>query len=281
MRALSCGNALFESWFKRVHVASCRLSPTGSQRRDTGAARRRRRRLRAGGARVRGHGAPPHPGRPRPAPVHPQPRRRAAPLTTEQWVTLASGAEDALEALIALLGERPSAPPLGHIARAARLLADRLPKDHPARTTAAARLLDLHEHVISPDTTLPIAAGVTSVTALERAAGATAAHLPESRLAIGEALTLDPAGDGYRVHLRPSRWSDLDALTPALRRGGATDVALVMKDLRFLRSSEPLQAAARLEALRSANPSAASSACAVRVGARSGQCAGLPAALLD
>ena len=172
---------------------------------------------------------------------------RLTPLTTEQWVTLASGAEHALEALIALLGERPSVPPLGHIARAARLLADRLPKDYPARTTAAARLRDLHEHVTSPDTTLPIAAGVTSVTALERAAGATAAHLPESRLAIGEALTLEPAGDGYRVHLRPSRWSDLDALAPALRRGGATDVALVMEDLRFLRSSEPLEAAARLE----------------------------------
>ncbi|MGV9386553.1 DUF4132 domain-containing protein [Nonomuraea sp. NPDC003707] len=173
---------------------------------------------------------------------------RLTPLTTEQWVTLASGAEDALEALIALLGERPSVPPLGHIARAARLLADRLPKkDHSARTTAAARLRDLHEHVTGPDTTLPIASGVTSVTALERAAGATAAHLPESRLAIGAALTLEPAGDGYRVHLRPSRWSDLDALAPALRRGGATDVALVMEDLRFLRSSEPLEAAARLE----------------------------------
>ncbi|MBB6348895.1 hypothetical protein FHU36_005440 [Nonomuraea muscovyensis] len=171
---------------------------------------------------------------------------RLTPLTTEQWVTLASGAEDALEALIALLGDRPSVPPLGHVARAARLLADRLPKDHPARTTAAARLRNLHEHVTSPDTTLPIAAGVTSVTALERAAGAIAAHLPESRLAIGEALTLDPAGDGYRVHLRPSRWSDLDALAAALRRGGATDVALVMEDLRFLRSSEPLEAAARL-----------------------------------
>ncbi|MGW0196626.1 hypothetical protein [Nonomuraea sp. NPDC003201] len=173
---------------------------------------------------------------------------RLTPLTTEQWVTLASGAEDVLEALIALLGERPSVPPLGHSARAARLLADRLPeKDHPARTTAAARLRDLHEHVTGPDTTLPIAAGVTSVTALERAAGATAVHLPESRLAIGEALILEPAGDGYRVHLRPSRWSDLDALAPALRRGGATDVALVMEDLRFLRSSEPLEAAARLE----------------------------------
>ncbi|MEU7827558.1 DUF4132 domain-containing protein [Nonomuraea sp. NPDC049129] len=172
---------------------------------------------------------------------------RLTPLTTAQWAILASGAEDALEALIALLGERASVPPLGHIARAARLLADRLPKDHPARTTAAARLRDLHEHVTGPDTTLPIAAGVTSVTALERAAGATAAHLPESGLTIGEALTLEPAGDGYRVHLRPSRWSDLDALTPALRRGGATDAALVMKDLRFLRSSEPLEAAARLE----------------------------------
>jgi hypothetical protein len=172
---------------------------------------------------------------------------RLTPLTTKRWVILASGAEDALEAMIALLGERPSVPPLGHIARAARLLADRLPKDHPARTTAAARLRDLHEHVISPDTTLPIASGVTSVTALERAAGATAAHLPESRLAIGEALTLEPARDGYRVHLRPSRWSDLDALAPALRRGGATDAALVMEDLRFLRSSEPLEAAARLE----------------------------------
>ncbi|MFD1938585.1 DUF4132 domain-containing protein [Nonomuraea mangrovi] len=172
---------------------------------------------------------------------------RLTPLSTEQWVTLASGAEDALEALIALLGERPSVPPLGHIARAVRLLADRLPKDRPARTTAAARLRDLREHVTSPDTTLPIAAGVTSVAALERAAGATAAHLPESRLAIGEALTLEPAGDGYRVHLRPSRWSDLDALAPALRRGGATDVALVMEDLRFLRSSAPLEAAARLE----------------------------------
>ncbi|MEU0486115.1 DUF4132 domain-containing protein [Streptosporangium sp. NPDC006013] len=172
---------------------------------------------------------------------------RLTPLTTEQWVTLASGAEDALEALIALLGGRPSVPPLGHIARAVRLLADRLPKDYLARTTATARLRDLHEHVTSPDTTLPIAAGVTSVTALERAAGATSAHLPESRLAIGEALTLEPAGDGYRVHLRPSRWSDLDALAPALRRGGATDVALVMEDLRFLRSSEPLEAAARLE----------------------------------
>ncbi|MFI0779377.1 hypothetical protein [Streptomyces sp. NPDC021212] len=61
---------------------------------------------------------------------------RLTPLTTEQWVTVASGAEDALEALIALLGERPSVPPLGHIARAVRLLADRLPKDHPARTAA-------------------------------------------------------------------------------------------------------------------------------------------------
>ncbi|MFC4013649.1 DUF4132 domain-containing protein [Nonomuraea purpurea] len=172
---------------------------------------------------------------------------RLTPLTTEQWVALASGAEDALEALIALLGERPSVPPLGHIARAARLLADRLPKAHPARATAAARLRDLHEHVAGPDTTLPIAAGVTSVTALERAAGATAAHLPESGLAIGEALALEPAGDGYRVHLRPSLWSDLSTLTPALRRGGATDVALVMEDLRFLRSPEPLEAAARLE----------------------------------
>ncbi|MGW2331439.1 DUF4132 domain-containing protein [Streptomyces sp. NPDC001700] len=172
---------------------------------------------------------------------------RLTPLTSEQWVTLASGAEDALAALMALLGERPSVPPLGHIARAARLLADRLPGGHPARTTAAARLRDLREHVTGPDTTLPIAAGVTSVTALERAAGATAAHLPESRLAIGEALTLEPAGDGYRVHLRPSRWSDLDALAPALRRGGATDVARVMDDLRFLRTSEPLEAAARLE----------------------------------
>jgi hypothetical protein len=171
---------------------------------------------------------------------------RLTPLTTEQWVTLASGAEDALEALIALLGERPSVPPLGHLARAARLLADRLPKDHPARTTAAARLRDLHEHVTGPDTTLPIAAGVTSVTALERAAGATAVHLPESRLAIGEALTLEPAGDGYRVHLRPSLGPDPDALAPALRRGGATDVALVMEDLRFLGSSESLEAAARL-----------------------------------
>ncbi|MFD1539695.1 DUF4132 domain-containing protein [Nonomuraea guangzhouensis] len=171
---------------------------------------------------------------------------RLTPLTTEQWVTLASGAEDALEALIALLGERPSVPPLGHIARAVRLLADRLPKDHPTRTTAAARLRDLHEHVVGPDTTLPIAVGITSVTALERAAGTTAAHLPESRLAIGEALTLEPAGDGYRVHLRPSRWSDLDALAPALRRGGASGVALVMEDLRFLRSSEPLEAAVLL-----------------------------------
>ncbi|AUH39640.1 DUF4132 domain-containing protein [Streptomyces sp. CMB-StM0423] len=172
---------------------------------------------------------------------------RLTPLTTEQWVTLACGAEDALEALIALLGERPSVLPLGHIARAARLLADRLPKDHLARTTAATRLRDLHAHVTSPDTTLPIAAGVTSVTALERAAGAVAAHLPQSRLAIGEALTLEPAGDGYRVHLRPSRWSDLSALAPALRHGGTTDVALAMDDLRFLRSSEPLEAAARLE----------------------------------
>ncbi|MGP3974263.1 DUF4132 domain-containing protein [Streptomyces sp. 8N114] len=172
---------------------------------------------------------------------------KLTPLTTEQWVTLASCAEDALEALIALLSERPSVPPLGHITRAARLLADRLLKDHPARTTAATRLRDLYAHVTAPDTTLPIAAGVTSVTALERAAGAAAAHLPESRLAIGEALTLEPAGDGYRVHLRPSRWSDLDALARALRRGGATDVALAMDDLRFLRSSEPLEAAARLE----------------------------------
>ncbi|MBB5781441.1 hypothetical protein [Nonomuraea jabiensis] len=162
---------------------------------------------------------------------------RLTPLTSEQWVTLASSAEDALEALIALLGERPSVPPLGHIARAARLLADRLPKGHPAHTTAAARLRDLREHVTGPDTTLPVATGVTSVAALERAAGATAAHLPESRLAIGEALTLEPAGDGYRVHLRPSRRPDLDALAPALRRGGATGVALVMEDLRFLRSS--------------------------------------------
>ncbi|MEV4582631.1 DUF4132 domain-containing protein [Nonomuraea jabiensis] len=162
---------------------------------------------------------------------------RLTPLTTEQWVTLAAGAEDALEALIALFGERPSVPPLGHIARAVRVLADRLPKGHPAHTTAAARLRDLREHVTGPDTTLPIATGVTSVAALERAAGATAAHLPESRLAIGEALTLEPAGDGYRVHLRPSRWPDLDALAPALRRGGATGVALVMEDLRFLRSS--------------------------------------------
>ncbi|NUW37903.1 DUF4132 domain-containing protein [Nonomuraea sp. SMC257] len=171
---------------------------------------------------------------------------RLTALTAGQWVILASGAEDALEALIALFGERPSVPPPGHVARAARLLADRLPKEHPARTTAAARLRDLHEHVTGPDTTLPVAAGVTSVTALERAAGATAAHLPESGLAIGEALTLEPAGDGYRVHLRPSRWPDLDALAPALRRGGATDVAPVMEDLRFLRSSEPLEAAARL-----------------------------------
>ncbi|MEO3827998.1 DUF4132 domain-containing protein [Actinomadura sp. B10D3] len=171
---------------------------------------------------------------------------RLTPLTTEQWVTLASDAEDALEALVALLGERPSVPPLGHIARAARLLADRLPEDHPARTTAAARLRDLHDHVTGPDTHLPIAAGVTSVTALERAAGATAAHIPGSRLAIGEALTLEPAGGGYRVHLRPSRWSDLDALASALRRGGATDAALVMEDLRYLRSSEPLEAASRM-----------------------------------
>lgn len=96
-------------------------------------------------------------------------------------------------------------PPLGHIAHAVRLLADRLPKGHPAHTTAASRLRDLREHVTGPDTTLPVAAGVTSVAALERAAGATAAHLPESRLAIGEALILEPAGDGYRVHLRPSR----------------------------------------------------------------------------
>ncbi|MGC4954636.1 DUF4132 domain-containing protein [Actinomadura citrea] len=172
---------------------------------------------------------------------------RLTPLTTEQWAALASGAEDALVALTGLLSERPSVPPLGHVARAARLLDDRLPNDHPARATAAARLRDLHEHVTGPDTTLPIAAGITSVAALERAAGATAAHLPESRLAIGEALTLEPAGDGYRVHLRPSRWSDLDALAPALRRGGATDAALVMEDLRYLRSSEPLEAAARLE----------------------------------
>ncbi|WP_432251924.1 DUF4132 domain-containing protein [Streptomyces sp. HNM1019] len=172
---------------------------------------------------------------------------RLTPLTTEQWVTLASGAEDALEALIALLGERPSVPPLGHIARAARLLDDRLPKDHPARTIAAARLRDLHEHITSPDTTLPITTGVTSVTALEGAAGATAAHLPEGRLAIGEALTLEPAGDGYRVHLRPSRWSGLDSLAPSLRRGGATDVALVMDDLRFLRSAEPLEVVDRPE----------------------------------
>ncbi|RKT88124.1 protein of unknown function [Saccharopolyspora antimicrobica] len=171
---------------------------------------------------------------------------RLTPLTTEQWVDLASGAEDALEALIALLGERRSVPPLGHIARAA-LLADRLPEDHPARATAAARLRDLHEHLTAPETILPIATGVTSVTALERAAGATAAHLPGSRLAIGEALVLEPAGDGYRVDLRPSRWPDLAALAPALRRGGATGVALVVEDLRFLRSSEPLEAAARLE----------------------------------
>ncbi|GAA0936717.1 DUF4132 domain-containing protein [Nonomuraea longicatena] len=166
---------------------------------------------------------------------------RLTPLTSEQWATLATGAEDAMKALIALLGERASMPPLGHIARAARLLADRLPEDHPARTTAADRLRDLHEHVISPDATMPIATGVTSVGALERAAGATATHLPESRLAIGDALTLEPAGDGYRVHLRPSRWSDLDALASALRRGGATDAALVTADLRFLRSSEPLE----------------------------------------
>ncbi|WP_026412861.1 DUF4132 domain-containing protein [Actinomadura oligospora] len=172
---------------------------------------------------------------------------RLTPLTTGQWVTLASGAEDALEAMLALLGERPSAPPLGHLARAAGLLAVRLPKDHPARTTAAARLRDLHEHVTDPGSSLPIAAGVTSVAALERAAGATASHLPEHRLAIGEALILEPAGDGYRVHLRPSRWSDLDALASALRRGGATDVALVMEDLRFLRSSDSLEAATRLE----------------------------------
>jgi hypothetical protein len=161
---------------------------------------------------------------------------RLTPLTAKQWVTLASGAEDALQALIALLGDRPSAPPLGHLARAAKLLADRLPTDHPARTTAATRLRDLHHHVNDPDTTLPIVTGVTSVTALERAAGATAVHLPESRLAIGDALTLEPAGDGYRVHLRPARWPDLDALAPALRRGGATDATLVMEDLRFLRS---------------------------------------------
>ncbi|MFI7439726.1 DUF4132 domain-containing protein [Nonomuraea indica] len=174
---------------------------------------------------------------------------RLTPLTSQQWVTLASGAEDALQALIALLGERerPSAPPLGRLARAAQLLADRLPKHHPARTTAAARLRDLHDHVTGPDTILPVITGVTSVAALERAAGATAAHLPESRLAIGDALTLEPAGDGYRVHLRPARWPDLDALAPALRRGGATGVALVVEDLRFLCSSESLEAAARLE----------------------------------
>ncbi|MEO3848912.1 DUF4132 domain-containing protein [Streptomyces sp. B8F3] len=176
---------------------------------------------------------------------------RLTPLTAAQWATLASGAEDALKALCALLGERPSAPPLGHVARAARLLADRLPEDHPARTTAATRLRDLHTHVTAPDTDLTIASGVTSVDALERAAGATAVHLPKSRLAIGEALTLEPAGDGYRVCLRPSCWSDLSVLPPALRRSGATDAALVMEDLRFLRSSEPLEAAARLERRRS------------------------------
>ncbi|UBU18323.1 DUF4132 domain-containing protein [Nonomuraea gerenzanensis] len=163
---------------------------------------------------------------------------RLTPLTTRQWVTLAAGAEEALAALIALLGERPSVPPLGHLAQAARLLSDRLPKDHPARTTVAARLRDLREHVAAPDTTVPVAAGVTSVTALERAAGATAAHLPGSRLAIGDALVLEPAGDGYRVHLRPAGWPDLDALAPALRRSGATDVALVTEDLRFLLSPE-------------------------------------------
>ncbi|MER7082297.1 protein of unknown function [Saccharopolyspora kobensis] len=153
---------------------------------------------------------------------------RLTPLTAEQWVALASGAEDVLVALVALLGQRRSAPPLGHIARAAGLLADRLPEGHPARATAAARLRDLHEHLSGPETILPIATGVTSVTSLERAAGATAAHLPGSRLAIGDALVLEPAGDGYRVHLRPSRWPDLAALAPALRGGGATDVALVV-----------------------------------------------------
>ncbi|GAA2215313.1 hypothetical protein GCM10009850_107800 [Nonomuraea monospora] len=159
---------------------------------------------------------------------------RLTPLSAEQWVTLASGAEDVLGALVALLGERPSVPPLGQVSRAVRLLGDRLPKDHPARTTVAARLRDLHEHLTGPDTTVAIATGVTSVSALERAAGATATHLPESRLAIGAALVLEPAGDGYRVLLRPSRWADLDVLASALGRG----VAPVLEDLRFLRSAE-------------------------------------------
>ncbi|MCP2337430.1 hypothetical protein [Actinomadura rupiterrae] len=166
---------------------------------------------------------------------------RLTPLTSQQWLFLAAGAEDALEPLIALLGERLSVPPLGRIAAAAQLLDDRLPQAHPARATVAARLRDLREHVNDPDTSLPIATGVTSVTALERAAGATATHLPDSRLAIGDALILEPAGDGYRVHLCPSRWPDPSALGLALRRSGAANVALTMEDLRYLRSSEPLR----------------------------------------
>ncbi|MEW2352244.1 DUF4132 domain-containing protein [Spirillospora sp. NPDC029432] len=157
-----------------------------------------------------------------------------APLTGEQWVTLAAGAEDALPAVIALLGERPSVPPPGHVAEAAKLLGDRLPADHPARTTVAARLRDLREAFADPATEVPIATGITSVDALERLAGATASHLPDGRLAIGDALTAEPAGDGYRVHLRPARFTDLDALAPALRRGGAANAALVASDLRFL-----------------------------------------------
>ncbi|GAA3972186.1 hypothetical protein GCM10023085_63120 [Actinomadura viridis] len=180
---------------------------------------------------------------------------RLTPLASELWVTLTSGLDERdlplLSCVTALLGERlperPAAHP-GRFGEAARLLADGLPPDHPARDTVAARLRDLHAACTAPRTRALIATGVASVDALEQAVGSLAVHLPDhGELAISDLLTLAPGGDGYRVRLHPSRLTGpddprLERLGTALARSGAANVQSVLSDLRFLLSDACAQA---------------------------------------
>ncbi|GAA2446009.1 hypothetical protein GCM10010191_73690 [Actinomadura vinacea] len=172
---------------------------------------------------------------------------RLTPLAGPHWVTLAAGLDERdlplLTSVIALLGERlPERLPPGRFGEAARALGDRVPASHPARATTEARLEDLRAAYAAPETRVPIATGITSVSALEQAVGALAVHLPEhGGLCIGDLLLLLPDGDGYRVLLRPSGLGGpddpmLERLRAALTRSGAANVQSLLSDLRLLLS---------------------------------------------